>query len=172
MTTRSGRTYKRVEVRRMASEEVGSTERGLTEMVKALLANQERREDEQRRREEAMAEEQRRREAAMIEEQRRREEAMEQRMREFQAQNEMLRNLVEKFHGRDEGLSRRGPNSLKLAKLAESDDIEAYLTTFERLMAAYEIDASRWAFLLAPQLTGKAQQAYAAMSQSDSSKYE
>ena len=73
----------------------------------------------------------------MIEEQRRREEAMEQRMREFQAQNEILRNLVEKVHGRDEGLSRRGPDSLKLAKLAESDDIEAFLMTFDRLMAAY-----------------------------------
>ena len=45
MTTRSGRTYKRVKERSIPSEEVGSTERGLTEMVKALLANQERRED-------------------------------------------------------------------------------------------------------------------------------
>ena len=127
----------------MASEDVESTDRSLTEMVKALLASQERREEEQRRREETMIEEQRRREEAMIEEQRRREEAMEQRMREFQAQNEMLRSLVEKAHGRDEGPLRRGPESLKLAKLTESDDIEAFLTTFERLMMAYEIDASR-----------------------------
>ena len=152
----------------MTSEDVGSTERGLTEMVKALLASQERREEERCRREEAMLEAQQRREEVMAGEQRKREE----RMREFQAQNEMLRNLMEKVHGKDEGPYRRGPDSLKLAKLAESDDIEVYLTTFERLMAAYEIDASRWAFLLAPQLTGKAQQAYAAMSESDSSKYE
>ena len=143
----------------MASEDGGSMERGLTELVKALLVNQERREEEQRRREEAR-----------IEEQRKREEAMERRMQEFQ--NEVLRSMVERAHGRDEGLSRRAPDSLKLAKLTESDDIEAYLTTFERLMLAYEIDTSRWAFLLAPQLTGKAQQAYAAMSQSNSSKYE
>ena len=62
---------------------------------------------------------------------------MDQRMREFEAQNEMLRNLVERAYGRGE--TRRsaiGPESLKLTKLAETDDIEAYLTTFERLMSA------------------------------------
>lgn len=45
----------------------------------------------------------------------------------------------------------------------EQDDIEAYLVTFERIMAAYSVDKARWAFKLAPQLLGKAQQAYAAM---------
>ena len=50
-----------------------------------------------------------------------------------------------------------------MAKLTDADDIEAYLTTFERQMAAYEIDARRWAFLLAPKLSGRVQQAYMAM---------
>ena len=56
-----------------------------------------------------------------------------------------------------------GVDSVKLTKLSPTDDIEAYLTTFERLMRAYDIPEVRWALKLAPQLTGKAQQAYAAM---------
>jgi hypothetical protein len=61
---------------------------------------------------------------------------------------------------------------LRLTKLADADDIEAYLTTFERMMGAYEIDKTKWAFRLAPQLTGKAQQAYAAMASADAGKYD
>ncbi len=49
----------------------------------------------------------------------------------------------------------------KLTKFCEaSDDVEAYLTTFERLMGAHEVDTTRWAYLLAPQLTGKLLQPY------------
>lgn len=44
-------------------------------------------------------------------------------------------------------------------KLSDSDDVEAYLTTFEQMMAAFEVDKMRWVFNLAPQLTGKTQQA-------------
>lgn len=57
-------------------------------------------------------------------------------------------------------------------KLTKEDDIEAYLTTFERLMVAYEVKKERWAFRLAPQLVGKAQQAYAGMSVADAGDYE
>ena len=38
-------------------------------------------------------------------------------------------------------------------------------------MAAYEVPTSRWAFQLAPQLSGKAQQAYAALSGDAASDY-
>lgn len=55
---------------------------------------------------------------------------------------------------------------------ADTDDIEAYLTTFERLMTAYGVNKSRWIFKLAPQLTGKAQQAYAAVRVTDASDYD
>ena len=50
-----------------------------------------------------------------------------------------------------------------LTRLSDNDDIEAYLTTLERMMEAYEVERARWSFKLAPQLTGKAQQAYAAL---------
>lgn len=56
-----------------------------------------------------------------------------------------------------------------VVKLTEKDDIEAHLTTFERIMGAYNIAKERWVFKLAPQLSGKAQQAYAAL-QTDEAK--
>ena len=37
---------------------------------------------------------------------------------------------------------------VKVAKLTENDDIEVYLTNFERLMVAYEVKKDKWAFKL------------------------
>lgn len=34
----------------------------------------------------------------------------------------------------------------KMAKLTEKEDIEAYLTTFERIMGAYNIAKEQWVF--------------------------
>ena len=65
-----------------------------------------------------------------------------------------------------------GENELRVAKLTENDNVEAYLTTFERLMGAYNVDRSRWVFKLAPQLIGKAQQAYAALSTDHAADYD
>ena len=60
------------------------------------------------------------------------------------------------------GIPRGVPTAVpKLQKLDQNDDIEAYLVTFERAMAATEIPVGRWPYILAPLLTGKAQQAYA-----------
>ena len=56
--------------------------------------------------------------------------------------------------------------------MAEADDVEVYLTTFERMMVVYELDRARWAFKLAPQLMGKAQKAYAAMATEDAGDYD
>ena len=61
---------------------------------------------------------------------------------------------------------------MKLSKLTERDDIEAYQTTFERIMVVHGIDRSRWAYKLAPEFTGKAQLAYAAMDTAASRDYE
>ncbi len=55
-----------------------------------------------------------------------------------------------------------GPQ-VKLVPLTVQDDIEAYLVTFERIMEAYKIPKEQWTYYLAPQLTGKAQQAFAAL---------
>ena len=41
-----------------------------------------------------------------------------------------------------------------LSRLTEEDDIEAYLTTFERMMEGYSIEKGKWSYRLAPNLTG------------------
>ena len=48
-------------------------------------------------------------------------------------------------------------------KLEEGDDIEQYLTTFERLAAAYRWPRTEWAVYLVPYLTVRARAAYVAM---------
>ena len=53
----------------------------------------------------------------------------------------------------------------KLVVLKDDDDIESYLVTFERIMAAaHKVEKERWPHYLAPQLAGKAQLAFAALS--------
>eukprot|EP00731_Ephydatia_muelleri_P007554 Em0003g1802a len=85
---------------------------------------------------------------------------------EWKAQFEMVARLAQ--DGRNREGERTGhilkEAEAKVAKLTERDDIEAYLATFERTMTAYEVNRQRWVYKLAPQLSGKAQQAYAAMS--------
>ena len=54
-------------------------------------------------------------------------------------------------------------DDLKVTKLMDQDDIEAFLVTFERLMEAYEVPKACQAYKLAIHLTGLAQQAYTAM---------
>ena len=63
-------------------------------------------------------------------------------------------------------------SGVKLVPLSERDDIEAYLVTFERIMKAHKIKEDRWAHYLAPQLTGRAQLAFAALPTAESGKYE
>ena len=62
----------------------------------------------------------------------------------------------------------QGPQ-VKLVPLTAQDDIESYLVTFERIMGAYKV---QWTYYLAPQLTGKAQQAYAALPSDESQTYD
>ena len=43
-----------------------------------------------------------------------------------------------------------GSDQLRLTRLTETEDVEAYLTTFQRMMSAYEIEKERWAYKLEP----------------------
>ena len=119
----------------------------VTELVKILI------EDSKRRDEEA-SEERRRRET------------------ELRQQLELLTRALEGVginrepSGEDSARVRDTEVGSNLTKLGESDDVEAYLTTFECMMAAYGV------YRLAPYLTGKAQQAYAAMPTKDASTYD
>ena len=175
MTTRSGAHYKPMEgennqvrsvegpqthLTREISAESQRTAEGaqtsdlstISDMLKVLLEDKSRRDQEERERME-----------------RRREEEHERRMEEMQRQLEHYQRLVT-----EQSISRRrtDTDSLKLTKLGEGDDIEAYLTTFERIMEAHEVRRERWSYQLAPQLTGKAQQAYAALPPDEAKNYD
>ncbi len=52
---------------------------------------------------------------------------------------------------------------MRIPKLTKQDDIVSYLTMFERLMTAFEVQKQKWAFKLASNLSGKAQKAYTAL---------
>ncbi|XP_016148369.1 uncharacterized protein [Sinocyclocheilus grahami] len=56
-------------------------------------------------------------------------------------------------------------------KLGDLDDIEAYLHTFEVVASRESWDRREWARLLAPFLTGEAQQAYFALTPPESEDY-
>ena len=92
---------------------------------------------------------------------------------EVNQQMGLLRGLIEVFNQQGETAAMRAEKDrdVRVAKLTEEDDIEAYLTTFERLMTVYEIPEERWVFKLAPQLIGKTQQAYAALGEEEARDY-
>ena len=174
MTTRSGAHYKpmegennqvrsvegpRTHLTQEISAESQRTAEGaqssdlstILDMLKVLLEDKSRRDQEER---EWM--------------ERRREEEHERHMEEMQRQLEHYQRLVT-----EQSISRRtDTDSLKLTKLGEGDDIEVYLTTFERIMEAHEVRRERWSYQLAPQLTGKAQQAYAALPPDEAKNYD
>ena len=124
----------------------------LADMLKALL-------EDRHQREEEFSQERRLRAEELQEERRRRDLETARRDEEVRQQMDLLRGLVEGVQRQGETAALRvgRDRDVKVAKLTEDDDVEAYLTTFERLMKAYEIDEDRWAFKLAPQLVGKAQ---------------
>ena len=89
----------------------------------------------------------------MLEERQRREEQAALERAQMREQMEMLQRLVERTMNQEQERERvpaagveRSKDSVKLTKLTEADDIEAYLTTFERMMAAYEVEKTRWAY--------------------------
>ena len=66
--------------------------------------------------------------------------------------------------------ARDAAEQIKLTRLTKVDDVEAYLMTFKQLMRLGQID-EMWMLRLAPQRTGKAQQAYAMLSAGDTTDY-
>ena len=121
---------------------------GVAEVLHLLLAQQENWKETQR-----------------IEE-RRRQEAHE-------LQLQTLRAMLESRSSPHSGGARHEERTehIKLTKLAETDDVEAFLTTFERVMTLGRVPEGTWTLHLAPQLSGKALQAYAATSTADAAVY-
>ena len=141
------------------------------------MEDRQRRDEEDKRREAALAEERVQRAEEAAAEQKRRDAEHQLQMEQLKGQMEILRSITVPAAATParplEGDAATGPkDSLKLTKLTDGEDIEAFLKTFERLMEAYEVPKEHWAYRLAPQLTGKAQQAYAAVSSDSAKKYE
>ena len=86
----------------------------------------------------------------------------EEREKELQAMSEMFRESLQEV-GRRDGARAAIREIPKLAKFTEGDDIEAFLTTFERVMGMRAIEEDRWSCILDSQLAGRAQQAHVAM---------
>ena len=161
MTTRSGHTYRAMEetpqqheARETSTTPQTSTSHDLSSLAQMM---------------QAMLEDRRLCEAEIAEDHRQRECENEERMRGMREQIEMLQRLVSE---RRPAATHHTREELRLTRLTEQDDIEAYLLTFARMMQAHEIERTRWAYRLAPQLTGKAQQAYAALSVDGSVDYD
>ena len=162
MTTRSGRNFKAMsnESRPPSPEDPGTStahppaDGGISELARMM---------------QTMLEDRRAREGEIQEERRQRERENEERMRGMREQIEGLQRLMTGAAAAPPRTS--SDEGVRLNRLSEQDDIEAYLLTFERMMQAYEIAPARWSYKLAPQLTGKAQQAYAALGADEAKTY-
>ena len=201
MTTRSGKEYKSPTIAE-----------GMEEILKALMEDRRRYEEDERARRKEEAEERTRREeieqarrkeeaeeqARRVQEERQRREEIEQarrkeeagerarleeerkireqqfvlERREMQERMEALVRLVKTPTETPGGSKNPVGLSVKLASLSEKDDIEAYLVTFERIMTAQKVDKGRWSQFLTPQLTGRAQLAFAALPSESAADYD
>ena len=119
----------------------------ILDVMRTMMVDREKREmklaEERRRQEAERAQERERQEALRKEDRRRHGEESERHISAMHRQMEMLQELV---RGQTEEKAKRDTDPIKLTRLADSDDIESYLTTFERMMKAYEVDNARWAF--------------------------
>ena len=68
--------------------------------------------------------------------------------------------------------TRRFSQKVSLAKLRPGDDVEAFLTSFERSMRAYRVPPDDWVYLLSPQLTDKALLAYTELASTEADSYD
>ena len=148
MTTRQGTHYNLTEApeREMASEE--GSENTVAKLMEMLVQ-----ERADRQKEEA-----------------KHRELMEKREEDLQRQIQLLTELVNKKDRDPPANDHR--DQVKLTKLGGGDDIESYITTFERMMVAYEVPKERWIYKLAPNLTGRAQQAYTGLTIEEAGNYE
>ena len=105
-------------------------------------------------------------------ERQRREREMGKQMEELQGHLESLMKVVVDSRRKPKGVSHKRELSVKLVQLTEKDDTEAHLVTFERIMAAHQVEKDCWPQYLAPQLTGRAQLAFAALPVDDSGNYD
>jgi predicted transcriptional regulator len=106
----------------------------------------------------------------LMQERDRREREVEHERKFMQEQMDSLMKLVRE-QAKSATTAKTVERDVKFSKFTEADDIEAYLTTFEQTMTAFKLPQEQWVYKLAPQLTGKAQKAFAAMETTGAGKY-
>ena len=99
----------------------------------------------------------------------RQEKELAQHQEERKVQIDLMKALLEE--ATLNSVPRQSQPNIHFRKLTEADDIEACLTTFERLVTSEKLEQRHWAFKLTPYLTGKAQPAYAALSSEEAADY-
>ena len=118
-----------------------------------------------------LLEDRRAHEEELARERERREEAERAHSEQIREQLQMMRDMFERTASVTATDTTTHHDKVVLPRFAEGEDIEAFLTTFKRLMSIYHIEEGRWVAKLVPQLSGRAQQAYAAMSSDDTLVY-
>ena len=143
-TTRSGKATS-PKVTEKQPETMASETESIAALLKVVLEDRQRRDEEDKRRQIERAEERERRAEEAAAEQKRRDAEHQLQMEQLKGQMEILRSITTPAL---EGEPPKGElkDAVKLTKLTEGEDIEAYLKTFERLMEAYEIPKERWAY--------------------------
>ena len=139
MTTQSGKQYlpKELYTEMTDQKSQGGELTGMADMLRLLLEDCKRRDDE-------LVGERQQREEQITEEQERYEREAGEQMRLMNQLMEALQRLVTES-GKRKALVREtfGAEKPKLMKLTEKDDVEAYLTTFERMMAMFGVERTR-----------------------------
>ena len=153
--TRSGKSYKQQQAISTRME----TPQDIQQCLKLLMEDRQKREEE-------IAAERAEQEQRYQEERQRRERETEERMKLMQGHIEGLMKMVEGSK------SVAAQPAVKLVPLKTDDDIGSYLVTFERIMGAHKIEMGLWPHHLVPQLSGKAQLAFAALATGDISNYD
>ncbi|XP_041446986.1 uncharacterized protein LOC121403156 [Xenopus laevis] len=146
------------------STETGTTPKNVEELLVWLVKRQEI--GDQRRLEEERFYREQERYRMEKEEQQRKDELRHQEAERAKRDDQFLKLLQAMQHNMPP------VPSLKLTKLSETDDIEAYLTVFERVAQASQWPENQWVIHLAPFLTSKAQQAYSQMRIEDAGDYQ
>ena len=90
----------------------------------------------------------------------------------MQKSEERTTRLVEKMLQSQPVVDRSAVKLPKLSKLTETDDIEAWFLTAERVLAGHGVERENFVLAVAPVLSGKAQSAYEAMPTSESADYD
>ena len=82
------------------------------------------------------------------------------------------KELELRIHNPEPTLSQGICVEVKLPKFVDGQDIEGFLTSFERLALVHSWPKSQWPVHLIPQLSGKALEAYSRMSFAESKEYD